>query len=172
MVEKSFDYFFNRPVYFLRSKTWLQVQFINTEQRFSNNVSEFTHSNCITLSYYSSPKLVILTESFSPLKSVLHNLSCWSPKKWHSKAMLSLILSTWHACWASSHWFNLVPTNLNCQCKACYMPSGKFHCCLVILLIDKLDTDAMYQMPMMESSIVTAKIPFVLWTNTNVILSH
>ena len=29
-----------------------------------------------------------------------------------------------------------------------------------MLLIDKLDTDAMHQMPMMESSIVTAKIPF------------
>ena len=25
--------------------------------------------------------LVILTESFSPLRSVLHNLSCWSPKQ-------------------------------------------------------------------------------------------
>ena len=58
------------------------------------------HSNCITLSYYSSPKhkecasqiidtipftsvhsnlehgLAILTESFSPLRSVLHNLTC------------------------------------------------------------------------------------------------
>ena len=52
------------------------------------------HLNWITLSYYSSPKhkilnapltsvhsnlehgLAILTESFSPLKSVLHNLSC------------------------------------------------------------------------------------------------
>ena len=28
-----------------------------------------------------------------------------------------------------------------------------------MLLIDKLDADAMHQMPMMESSIVTAKIP-------------
>ena len=43
-------------LYSLRSKTWLQVQFINTEQRFSNNVSEFTHSNQMTKSYYSSPK--------------------------------------------------------------------------------------------------------------------
>ena len=25
--------------------------------------------------------LAILTESFSPLRSVLHNLSCWSPKQ-------------------------------------------------------------------------------------------
>ena len=155
------------------------------------------HSNCITLSYYSSPKhkecvsqmidtipftsvhsnlehgLAILTESFSPLRSLLHNLSCWSPKQnCHGQAMLSLILSTWHACWASSHWFNLIPSNLNCWCKACYMPSGKFHCCLVMLLIDKLDVDVMNQILMMESSIVTAKVPFVLWTNTNVILSH
>ena len=30
--------------------------------------------------------LAILTESFSPLRSVLHNLSCWSPKQ---KCMLS-----------------------------------------------------------------------------------
>ena len=67
-----------------------------------NNVSEFTHSNWITLSYYSSPKhkesasvnasltsvhsnlehgLAILTESFSPLRSVLQNLPCLSPKQ-------------------------------------------------------------------------------------------
>ena len=52
------------------------------------------------------------------------------------------------------------------------MSSGKFHVCLVMLLIDKLDADAIHQMPMMESSIVTAKIPFVLWTNTNVTLSR
>ena len=32
-------------------------------------------------------RLAILTESFSPLRSVLHNLSCWSPKqKWGGKA--------------------------------------------------------------------------------------
>ena len=54
-------------------------------------------------------------------------------------------------------WFEPATANLNCRCKACYMPSGKFHCCLVMLLIDKLDADAMHQMPMMESSIVTAK---------------
>ena len=35
----------------------------------------------------------------------------------------------------------------------------------------KIDTDAMCQMPMIESSIITTKIPFVLWTNANVILS-
>ena len=41
-----------------------------------------------------------------------------------------------------------------------------------MLFIDKLDADAMCQIQKMESSIVTAKILFVLWTNTNVILSH
>ena len=41
-----------------------------------------------------------------------------------------------------------------------------------MLLIDKLDADAMHQMPMTESSIATAKIPFVLWTSTSVILSR
>ena len=33
--------------------------------------------------------LAILTESFSPLRSVLHNLSCWSPKQ---KCMLSYMI--------------------------------------------------------------------------------
>ena len=34
--------------------------------------------------------LAILTESFSPLRSVLHNLSCWSPnQKWHYKPCYS-----------------------------------------------------------------------------------
>ena len=31
-----------------------------------------------------------------------------------------------------------------------------------MLLLNNLDADAMHQMPMMESSIVTEKIPFVL----------
>ena len=43
------------------------------------------------------------------------------------------------------------------------MPSGNFH----YYLCAKLDADAMCQIQMMESSIVTAKI-----LNTNVILSH
>ena len=59
-------------------------------------------------------------------------------------------------------WFEPATANFNCLLKGHYMPNGKFHCCLVMLLIDKLDTDAMHQMPMMEGSIVTAIIPFVL----------
>ena len=35
-----------------------------------------------------------------------------------------------------------------------------------------IDADDMYIMPMMESSIVLAKIPFVLWNNINVIPIH
>ena len=69
------------------------------EYKTGNDVSKFMHSNWITLSYYSSPthkslipniqytshtsvhsnlehELAILTESFSPHKSALHNLSC------------------------------------------------------------------------------------------------
>ena len=68
------------------------------EYKAGNDVSEFTHSNCITLSYYSSHNtrvwflniwytclisvhsnlehgLAILTESFSPLRSVLQPYS-------------------------------------------------------------------------------------------------
>ena len=34
--------------------------------------------------------LAILTESFSPLRSILYNLSCWSPKqKWRDKPLYS-----------------------------------------------------------------------------------
>ena len=84
--------------------TFLLTQCTIHEYKTGNNISEFTHSNCITLSYYSSPNtrvwflniwytsltsvhsnlehsLAILTESFSPLRSVLHNLSCRSPKQ-------------------------------------------------------------------------------------------
>ena len=43
------------------------------------------------------------------------------------------------------------------------MPSGKFH----YYPCAKLDADAMCQIQMMGSSIVTAKILLVLWTNTN-----
>ena len=87
----------------------IQITFLLTQcsihgYKTGNDVSEFIHSNWITLSYYSSPKhkslilniqyicftsvhsnsehgLAILTESFSPLRSVLHNLPCWSPKQ-------------------------------------------------------------------------------------------
>ena len=35
--------------------TFPMTQYTIHEYKTSNNVSEFTHSNCITLSYYSSP---------------------------------------------------------------------------------------------------------------------
>ena len=113
----------------------LTNQVLNTKSLLPSVSLTSVHSNL-------EPGLVILTESFSLLRSVLYNLSCWNPKqKWQGKAMLSLILSTWHACWASSLWFDLVPTNLNCQCKACYMPSGIFH----YYLCAKLNTEAMFR---------------------------
>ena len=134
----------------------LTIQVLNTRVCFL----DIWYNSCTSVHSNLEHGLAILTESFSPLRSVLHNLSCWSPKqKWRGQATLSLILSTWHAYWASSHWFNLVPTNLNYWCKAHYMPSGKFHCCLVMLFINNLDADAMCQIPMMESSVVTAKSP-------------
>ena len=89
--------------------TFLLTQCTIHQYKTDNDVSEFTHSNWITLSYYSSPThkililniqytsftsvysnsehgLAILTESFCPLRSVLHNLSCWSPK-WKSTSI-------------------------------------------------------------------------------------
>ena len=105
------------------------------EYKTGNNVSKFTHSSWITLSYYSSPNTrvwflnisftsvhsnlehgsAILTESFSPLRSVLHNLPCWSPKqKWWDKPCYSYFVMC-----ASTRliWFELVPTSLNCGVK-------------------------------------------------------
>ena len=121
--------------------------------------------------------LAILTESFSPYSDLFYTTSLVEVQ---SRSDVAKPYYSWYCLFVMHmaldqtclYWFNLAPTNLNCRCKACYTPSGKFHCCLVMLLIDKLDADAMHQMPMMESSIVTAKIPFVLWTYTNVILSH
>ena len=50
--------------------------------------------------------LAILTESFSPLRSVLHNLSCWSPKQ---KCMQSYAIP-FYTCtlkldWTDLNWF-------------------------------------------------------------------
>ena len=52
----------------------LSVQVLNTRVNFLNVSLTSVHSN-------SEHGLAILTESFSPLRSVLHNLSCWSPKQ-------------------------------------------------------------------------------------------
>ena len=54
----------------------LTIQVLHTWVWFLNASFTSVHSN---LEY----GLALLTESFSPLRSVLHNLSCWSPKqKW------------------------------------------------------------------------------------------
>ena len=93
----------------------LIIQVLNTRVWFLNiryTSLNFVHSNLEHV-------LAILTESFSPLKSELDNLPCWSPKqKWCGKAMLFLILSIFHVHYTRSDWFDLVPTNLNCWCKA------------------------------------------------------
>ena len=66
--------------------------------------------------------------------------------------------------WTGLIWFEpATATKIDAITKR-QMPTGKFHYCLCA----KLNADAMCQM--MESSIVTIKILFVLWTNTNVIL--
>ena len=62
----------------------------------------------------------------------------------------------------SSHLLKLATTIKVDMIAKRQMSSGKFHCCIVMLLIDKLEADAMHQMPMMESSIITAKIPLCL----------
>ena len=62
----------------------------------------------------------------------------------------------------SSHLFKLATAAKVDAIAKHQMSSGKFHCCIVMLLIDKLEADAMHQMPMMESSIITAKIPLCL----------
>ena len=62
--------------------------------------------------------LAILTESFSPLRSVLHSLPCWSPKQ---KCATSHVISFYITCikldQTGSHWLQLVPTNQSDWCK-------------------------------------------------------
>ena len=52
----------------------LIIQVLHTRVWFLNASLTSVHSNL-------EHGLAILTESFSPLRSVLHNLSCWSPKQ-------------------------------------------------------------------------------------------
>ena len=124
----------------------------------SNNVSEFTHSNWIMPSYYSSPKhkrvcspnasltsvhsnlkhwLAILTECFSPLRSVLHNLPCWSPKQKSTSIMsnkfsplfnsTSALLESWiwNEAKPTQHYSlscTLVTSQIKCWCNALSAP--------------------------------------------------
>ena len=109
------------------------------EYKTDNDVSEFMHSNWITLSYYSSPNtrvwflniwytsltsvhnnleqgVAILTESFSPLRSVLHNLCCWSPnQKWCDKPLYSLLN---HVHWTGLNQFTPATANYTSKWKA------------------------------------------------------
>ena len=52
----------------------LIIQVLNIKSLLPKCLTHFLHSNL-------EHGLAILTESFSPLRSVLHNLSCWSPKQ-------------------------------------------------------------------------------------------
>ena len=81
VIEKSFDYFFNTCFISLDPNMYYISLTLCTKYRIKtrNNINEFTQSNWITLSYYSSPKHKSLLprylihfynfciESFSPI---------------------------------------------------------------------------------------------------------
>ena len=99
----------------LRTQTVLPcliIQVLNTRVWFLNDSLTSVRSNL-------ERGLAKLTESFSPLRSVLHNLSCWSPKQ---KCILSHMIPFYITCikpdQTSSHWPQLVPTNQSDWCKA------------------------------------------------------
>ena len=76
--------------------------------------------------------LAILTESFSPLRSVLHSLSCWSPKqKWCDKPHYSwyCLLDMCEKPVLTSFCLIKLPTTTKVDAiRKHQMPSGKFHC--------------------------------------------
>ena len=55
MIEKAFDYFFNRNFISLDPKHDSRYNY-KYRVKIGNNVSEFMHSNWMTKSYYSDPK--------------------------------------------------------------------------------------------------------------------
>ena len=55
MIEKTFDYFFNRHFISLDPKEDSRYNH-KYRVKIGNNVSEFMHSNRMTKSYYSEPK--------------------------------------------------------------------------------------------------------------------
>ena len=67
MIEKSFDYFFNRHFISLDPNPGTIHKY---RAKIGNNVSEFTHSNCMTKSYYSGPK-------HKSLLQYIHNIISW-----------------------------------------------------------------------------------------------
>ena len=82
--------------------------------------------------------------------------------------MLSLILSTFYACWASSHWFNLVPKTWTTGVKhATYLVENS-----IVVSDANWGADVNCAMSGVESPIVAARISLiVLWTNADVMLS-
>ena len=63
--------------YYVVTQTYFPGLCTNYRAKTGNNVSEFTHSNCIMPSYYSSPKykslfhkyLIIMSNKLSPLSN-------------------------------------------------------------------------------------------------------
>ena len=130
------------------------------EYKTGNNVSEFMHSNWITLSYYSSPntRVWFLNIWYTSLTSVHSNLEhigntnralvhsdlsyttslvevqSRSDTISHAIPILSCALQLDPA---GLIWFEPATANLNCGCKACQMPSGNFH----YYLVTKLNAD-------------------------------
>ena len=95
----------------LRTQTGLRhliLQVLNIKSLFPNclNTIPFT-SVCKNLEC----GLVILTESFSPLESELHNLPCWSPKQKCAPSYMIPFYTMYTT--TRSSWFDLVPACLN-----------------------------------------------------------
>ena len=89
--------------------------------------------------------LAILTESFSPLRSVLHNLSCWSPKQ---KCTLSHAIP-FYTMYTQTQLNQFFPVSASSNqpvrlAQSANCVTGNFH----------WDADVMHHMTMMESSIV------------------
>ena len=98
----------------------LIIQVLYTRVWFLN----VQHTSLISVHTNLEHGLAILTESFSPLKLVLHNLSCWSPKqKWRDKPHYSYFVI--HAT-TRLIWFELVPTSLNSvvKCTKCLVENS------------------------------------------------
>ena len=111
----------------------LSVQILNTRVNFLNVSLTSVYSNL-------EHGLAILTESFSPLRSVLHNLSCLKSKAevpWQA-TRFPFISCTLKLDQTDSHWLEPATANLTCGCKVHQMPSGTFH----YYLLTKLNADA------------------------------
>ena len=89
----------------------LTIQVLNTRVCFLNLIL-----TCLTPIHSNLEHgLVIPTESLNPLRSVLHNLPCWSPKQmWCNKPCYSLLN---HAYWAGLNQFTPATANYTSKIK-------------------------------------------------------